>query len=85
MRSLLCCLRGSVFINLLSSSLTSDFDLDEFQDLNNFESDPEEFARTFCRDMDIKDPEVGVRETSLLQQLNQLKMNLPDINVHMRK
>lgn len=28
-------------------------------DLNNFESDPEEFARTFCRDMDIDDPEVG--------------------------
>ncbi|XP_077218425.1 transcription regulatory protein SNF5, putative (BSH) isoform X2 [Tasmannia lanceolata] len=28
-------------------------------DLNNFESDPEEFARTFCRDLDIGDPEVG--------------------------
>lgn len=28
-------------------------------DLNNFESDPEEFARTFCRDMNIEDPEVG--------------------------
>ncbi|KAI3971827.1 hypothetical protein MKW92_050724 [Papaver armeniacum] len=28
-------------------------------DLNNFESDPEEFARTFCNDLDIKDPEVG--------------------------
>ncbi|KAK4770860.1 hypothetical protein SAY87_031392 [Trapa incisa] len=28
-------------------------------DMNNFESDPEEFARTFCRDMDIQDPEVG--------------------------
>ncbi|KAI3980879.1 hypothetical protein MKX01_025444 [Papaver californicum] len=28
-------------------------------DLNNFESDPEEFARTFCKDLDIKDPEVG--------------------------
>ena len=32
-----------------------------FQDLNNFESDPEEFARTFCRDQGIEDPEVGVR------------------------
>lgn len=32
----------------------------EFQDLNNFESDPEEFARTFCKDMGIEDPEVGV-------------------------
>ncbi|KAL6975023.1 hypothetical protein U1Q18_023818 [Sarracenia purpurea var. burkii] len=28
-------------------------------DLNNFESDPEEFARTFCLDMGIEDPEVG--------------------------
>uniref|UniRef100_A0A2P2L8S0 Chromatin structure-remodeling complex protein BSH n=2 Tax=Rhizophora mucronata TaxID=61149 RepID=A0A2P2L8S0_RHIMU len=28
-------------------------------DLNNFDSDPEEFARTFCKDLGIKDPEVG--------------------------
>ncbi|KAF3456471.1 hypothetical protein FNV43_RR01121 [Rhamnella rubrinervis] len=28
-------------------------------DLNNFENDPEEFARTFCRDLAIDDPEVG--------------------------
>ncbi|KAF6167240.1 hypothetical protein GIB67_029878 [Kingdonia uniflora] len=28
-------------------------------DLNNFESDPEEFARTLCKDLDIIDPEVG--------------------------
>lgn len=28
-------------------------------DLNNFESDPEEFARTFCKDLGIEDPEVG--------------------------
>ncbi|KAK9289273.1 hypothetical protein L1049_017749 [Liquidambar formosana] len=28
-------------------------------DLNNFESDPEEFARIFCRDLGIEDPEVG--------------------------
>lgn len=28
-------------------------------DLNNLESDPEEFARTFCADMGIEDPEVG--------------------------
>lgn len=27
-------------------------------DLNNFESDPEEFARTFCKDLEIGDPEV---------------------------
>jgi len=32
----------------------------KFQDLNNFDSDPEEFARIFCRDMGIEDPEVGV-------------------------
>ncbi|XP_058076692.1 chromatin structure-remodeling complex protein BSH isoform X2 [Magnolia sinica] len=29
------------------------------KDLNNFESDPEEFARTFCSDLEIRDPEVG--------------------------
>ncbi|THG10237.1 hypothetical protein TEA_003639 [Camellia sinensis var. sinensis] len=29
-------------------------------DLNNFASDPEEFARTFCRDLGIEDPEVGI-------------------------
>nr|XP_043608828.1 chromatin structure-remodeling complex protein BSH [Erigeron canadensis]XP_043608829.1 chromatin structure-remodeling complex protein BSH [Erigeron canadensis] len=28
-------------------------------DLNNVESDPEEFARIFCKDMGIEDPEVG--------------------------
>ncbi|KAG9154964.1 hypothetical protein Leryth_012159 [Lithospermum erythrorhizon] len=28
-------------------------------DLNNFESDPEEFARSFCKDMGIEDPEVA--------------------------
>ncbi|KAJ4721858.1 Chromatin structure-remodeling complex protein BSH [Melia azedarach] len=28
-------------------------------DLNNYESDPEEFARTFCKDMGIEDPEAG--------------------------
>lgn len=28
-------------------------------DMNNFESDPEDFARTFCRDLDVEDPEVG--------------------------
>ncbi|XP_057432488.1 chromatin structure-remodeling complex protein BSH-like [Lotus japonicus] len=29
-------------------------------DLNNFESDLEELARIFCKDMGIEDPEVGV-------------------------
>ncbi|KAI4364528.1 hypothetical protein MLD38_020606 [Melastoma candidum] len=28
-------------------------------DFNNFDSDPEEFARTFCRELEIEDPEVG--------------------------
>ncbi|CAO2838262.1 unnamed protein product [Amaranthus hypochondriacus] len=28
-------------------------------DLNNVESDPEDFAKTFCADMGIEDPEVG--------------------------
>lgn len=32
----------------------------ELQDLNNFDSDPEEFARTFCKDLGIEDPEAGV-------------------------
>ncbi|CAN1179301.1 Chromatin structure-remodeling complex protein BSH [Linum perenne] len=29
------------------------------QDLNNFDSDPEEFSKTFCTDLGIEDPEVG--------------------------
>lgn len=37
-----------------------------FQDMNNFESDPEEFAKTFCKDMGIEDPEVGVSTHSSL-------------------
>ncbi|CAL1386268.1 unnamed protein product [Linum trigynum] len=28
-------------------------------DFNNFDSDPEEFAKTFCNDLGIEDPEVG--------------------------
>lgn len=39
--------------------------LHAFQDLNNFESDPEEFAKTLCKDMNIEDPEVGVRISNL--------------------
>ena len=35
-------------------------DTAKFQDMNNFESDPEEFAKTFCKDLDIEDPEVAV-------------------------
>ncbi|KAL7596218.1 chromatin structure-remodeling complex protein BSH isoform X1 [Lactuca sativa] len=33
--------------------------LNQFQDLNNFDSDPEEFARIICEDLGIQDPEVG--------------------------
>ncbi|CAI0441019.1 unnamed protein product [Linum tenue] len=29
------------------------------KDLNNFDSDPEEFSKTFCNDLGIEDPEVG--------------------------
>ncbi|CAN1845392.1 Chromatin structure-remodeling complex protein BSH [Linum perenne] len=29
------------------------------KDLNNFDSDPEEFSKTFCTDLGIEDPEVG--------------------------
>ncbi|XP_027331260.1 chromatin structure-remodeling complex protein BSH isoform X3 [Abrus precatorius] len=35
-------------------------------DLNNFESDPEEFARIFCKDMGIEDPEVGIAIQSVV-------------------
>ncbi|KAK7855089.1 chromatin structure-remodeling complex protein bsh [Quercus suber] len=34
-------------------------------DMNNFESDPEEFARTFCKDLGIEDPEVGIATQSV--------------------
>ncbi|KAK9162891.1 hypothetical protein Syun_003793 [Stephania yunnanensis] len=33
------------------------------KDLNNFDSDPEEFARTLCKDLDIRDVEVAVIRT----------------------
>ncbi|KAK9081780.1 hypothetical protein Syun_031226 [Stephania yunnanensis] len=33
------------------------------EDLNNFDSDPEEFARTLCKDLDIRDAEVAVIRT----------------------
>jgi hypothetical protein len=32
----------------------------KYQDVGNLESDPEEFARTLCDDLNITDPEVGV-------------------------
>ncbi|XP_031498950.1 chromatin structure-remodeling complex protein BSH isoform X3 [Nymphaea colorata] len=38
-------------------------------DINNFESDPEEFARIFCKELDIGDPEVGDAWCSPLLQL----------------
>ncbi|KAK9161012.1 hypothetical protein Syun_007353 [Stephania yunnanensis] len=30
------------------------------KDSNNFDSDPEEFARTLCKDLDIRDAEVAL-------------------------
>ncbi|KAG7029042.1 Chromatin structure-remodeling complex protein BSH [Cucurbita argyrosperma subsp. argyrosperma] len=42
-------------------------------DLNNYESDPEEFSRTFCKDLGIEDPEVGVSK-------NQLNLKIYKIN-----
>ncbi|KAH8494964.1 hypothetical protein H0E87_018226 [Populus deltoides] len=39
-------------------------------DMNNFDSDPEDFAKTFCDDLGIQDPEVGVsKATTLLSVL----------------
>lgn len=38
------------------------------QDVSNFESDPEEFARTLCKDLNIGDPEVGVSKIYLLHK-----------------
>ncbi|KAL5182727.1 Chromatin structure-remodeling complex protein BSH [Glycine soja] len=38
-------------------------------DSNNFESDPKEFARLFCKDTGIEDPEVGVSVSNYHCQL----------------
>ncbi|XP_047334670.1 chromatin structure-remodeling complex protein BSH [Impatiens glandulifera] len=44
-------------------------------DLNNFESDPEEFARTFCKDLGIDEPEVGPAVAfSIREQLYEIAM-----------
>lgn len=48
---------GYTVLHLFSATK---IDILRSQDLNNFESDPEEFARTFCKDLGIDDPEVGV-------------------------
>ncbi|KAK6921409.1 SNF5/SMARCB1/INI1 [Dillenia turbinata] len=43
------------------------------KDLNNFDSDPEEFARMFCSDMSIEDPEVGAAiAVSIREQLYEI-------------
>ncbi|KAK9128673.1 hypothetical protein Syun_017470 [Stephania yunnanensis] len=36
------------------------------KDLNNFDSDPEEFARTLCKDLDIRDAEVALFKPNCL-------------------
>lgn len=69
-RNLIVCV-GCFFIFLKSHVLN------EFQDLNNFESDPEEFARTFCKDLGIEDPEVGVSIS--FKPLTQRKYSKPVI------
>lgn len=50
--------------HVIFSSLTYSAMAPGIQDLNNFDSDPEEFARTFCKDLGVDDPEVGVRKPS---------------------
>jgi hypothetical protein len=40
-----------------------------YQDIGNLESDPEEFARTLCDDLNITDPEVGVKMFNSLRAL----------------
>ncbi|KAH1201025.1 Chromatin structure-remodeling complex protein BSH [Glycine max] len=42
-------------------------------DSNNFESDPKEFARLFCKDTGIEDPEVGPAIAfAIREQLNEI-------------
>ncbi|XP_044484899.1 chromatin structure-remodeling complex protein BSH-like [Mangifera indica] len=49
-------LLSSIFKSIVMSSRIS---FCGFQDWNNYESDPEDFARTFCQDLAFQDPEVG--------------------------
>ncbi|XP_022138105.1 chromatin structure-remodeling complex protein BSH isoform X1 [Momordica charantia] len=44
-------------------------------DLNNYESDPEEFSRTLCKDLGIEDPEVGPAvAVAIREQLYEIAM-----------
>lgn len=52
--------------NVIDFWVLREYLMDRFKDLNNFESDPEEFAKNFCKDMDVQDPEVGVSTANLL-------------------
>jgi SWI/SNF-related matrix-associated actin-dependent regulator of chromatin subfamily B protein 1 len=47
--------------------------------MNNFDSDPEDFAKTFCDDLGIQDPEVGVSKATTL--LSVLPLYLIRLNV----
>ncbi|KAK9086633.1 hypothetical protein Syun_029027 [Stephania yunnanensis] len=47
------------------------------KDLNNFDSDPEEFARTLCKDLDIRDAEVAVAGSSIEWELEPLIAHIP--------
>ncbi|CAH2053462.1 unnamed protein product [Thlaspi arvense] len=51
-------------------------------DLNNFESDPEEFARTLCKDLGVEDPEVGPAVAfAIREQLYEVKTLIAIQNV----
>ncbi|KAK9159892.1 hypothetical protein Syun_006233 [Stephania yunnanensis] len=54
-----------LFFPSFSAFVTSAYAASPFldKDLNNFDSDPEEFARTLCKDLDIRDAEVAVIRT----------------------
>lgn len=54
--SLRLCFLGFLFIVFLYAAPSSV----RFQDWNNYESDAEDFARTFCQDLAFQDPEVEV-------------------------
>lgn len=52
--------------------------------MNNFESDPEEFARNFCKDMGIEDPEVGVIQSNYyIHYFHMCSQLVNDLSVHL--
>lgn len=67
---------GKIFTFALASRYCNILGIDCYaiifrdQDLNNYESDPEDFARTFCKDLSIDDPEVGVSEAFCIMNIS---------------